>query len=205
MLSHARVLFCVCVLLCAITVGVNAQDKQAKDDNNANRPNYEISLQLLASTGINERGELPITLAPIEKKLEREFGKNNYRLALNLAYQVSQGGGLDVSEIIPFSQNLAEDKSYNFYKLWVNGINSNATGKMQISILGFEMRALPIATSPQDKDGFPGIKFVFIPLSVAPNEPTIIGTTTNLRPDRLLVLVLTVKPVPTDTGQTTQK
>jgi len=199
MFLHARMFLCVYALLCFSVVTVNAQDNQPKNENNANRPNYEISLQLLVSTQNGERQELPSALTPIEKKLKNDFGKNNYRLAMNLLNRVSEKGGLEISGVSPFSQNLPEDKSYNFYKLTLKGIKSNGMGEMQFDMLQFGLQVPLVNYVAQDGKSVPVTNYQNLgisahPLSVVFNEPTIIGTMTTSRPDELIVLVLTVKP-----------
>ncbi|MEP6923082.1 MAG: hypothetical protein ABI954_01345 [Pyrinomonadaceae bacterium] len=213
MLLHARTLFCACaLLLCASIMAVNAQeDSQSKNENNANRPSYEVSLQLLVSTQNGERDELlPSSLAVIEKKLKSDFGKSNYRLAMNLINRVSERGSLEISGVSPFSQNLPEDKSYNFYELNLSGIKSNTAGEMQFDQLRFGLR-LPLVTYvAQEGKSIPITSYQNLgisarPVSVAFNEPTIIGTMTTPRPNELIVLVLTVKPSDAKTNLSAKK
>ena len=210
MLLHARMLFCVCALLYVSVIAVIAQDNQSKNDNNTNRPNYEISLQLLVSTQNGERDELPNTLAPIEKKLKNGLGNNNYRLAMNLLNRVSEKGVLEISGVSPFSQNLPDDKSFNFYELTLSGIKSNGAGEMQFDHLQFKLRLPLITYVAQDGKSIPITNYQNLgisarPLGVVFNEPTIIGTMTTSRPNELIVLVLTVKPEDSKTNLSAKK
>jgi hypothetical protein len=197
-------------MLCALTVVADAQDNLPKNDNNANRPNYEISLQLLVSVQNNERDELPAALSQIERKLKNDFGKSNYRLAMNLLNRVSERGVLEISGVSPFSQNLPDDKSYNFYELTLNGMKSNGESEMQFDLLRFSLR-IPLTTYvAQDGKSIPITNYQNLgitarPVSVAFNEPTIIGTMTTSHPNEQIVLVLTVKPDVTKNSLTAKK
>jgi hypothetical protein len=186
--------------------GASAQDENAaRPAVQANRANYEVVVQLLKSVDAAERSNLPANLAPVARKLKSDFGATSeYRVLTTLVNRVSEKGQLEIKSLSPFDQlqNQSDRNLLTFYDLSLNGIQSNQTDANQahLDFLRFGIRVpILVAQTAQDGKSVPVYNYEQLgitakPLSVAYNEPTVVGTLTTARLGELLILVLTVKP-----------
>ncbi len=156
------------------------------------------------SSSIQANNKLPETLQPIEKKLRADFGASNYQLALTLLNRTTENAFVEVRGVNSYQQSQsatqAADASPTFYNFNLNGIRPNPAkpGELSIADLRFNLRVPVAQTSTADGKNFSVINYEQIgisakPLSIALNEPTVVGTLTTSRPNELIVLVLTVK------------
>lgn len=197
----------VCLIFAAFAIfaqTANAQDSRPNSDAQINKASYEVRLQLLVSSNTQANNKLPENLQPIEKKLREDFAANNYQLALTLLNRTTENAFIDVKGVNSYQQTQsstqAPDASPTFYNFNIIGIKPNSAkpGELSIANLQFGLR-IPIAqTTINEGKSFSTVSYEQIgisakPLSIALNEPTVVGTLTTSRPNELIVLVLTVK------------
>jgi hypothetical protein len=200
MLSHARTLFLCLLTLVFLQPSIYAQDTAPPkaDVQTTSRASYEVLLQILISSETAASEKLPAALADVEKKLRSEFGQRSYRLASTLLNRVSERGTLEVKGVGTFFESA--NSQPNFVEFLAVGLKPIEEDTIQIDNFRFGIR-LPVATQIISQDGKTNQVFNYEntgitarPLSVAANQPTIIGTMTTSRLNELIVLVLTVKP-----------
>lgn len=171
-----------------------------KTPETGNRESYEIVLQILKSANSDEKNnQIPDNLQPIVKKLRSNFGAGDYNLMLTLLNRVSERGNLEIKAVNPFNQQQTDVKSLGFYDLTLNGIRPARADEITVDFLRFGIRVPVLTYAANNGNSLPETRYEQLgitarPLSVAINEPTVVGTLTTARPNELLVLVLTVKP-----------
>lgn len=192
-------LFLFLFALSATHVFAQTDNKQMQAD-----PCYEVVLQLLmASNNTGEKTSLPPTLSGTVKKLKTLYTFSDFRLTTTFLQRTTNSVEYK-SLLTEFNQ--ITDKNYPVFSDWsLKGLRHipNAQGRnvLQFDMFRFGMR-IPIVRSGVNESGNPQSSVVYDSTGVTTtrfnvnvNEPTVIGSLTTSKPDELLFLVLTVKPV----------
>jgi hypothetical protein len=168
-------------------------------------PCYEVTLQLLiSSNNATEKNSVPTSLSNVVKKLKTNYNFSDYRLATTFFQRTSDS--IEYKSLLnDFIQN--QDKNTPVFSEWtLNNLRnmSNAQGQNVIQFGSFRFGArIPVVTgNVKDESGklnpivnYESIGITTTRFSLSENEPTVIGSLATAKPDELMFLVLTVKPV----------
>ena len=168
-------------------------------------PCYEVILQLLtASNNAAEKNSVPTALSNVVKKLKPNYNFSDYRLTTTFLQRTSDS--IEYKSLLnDFIQN--QDKNMPVFLDWTmrNLRNmANAQGRNVIQFESFRFGArIPVVTGNfKDESGkssplinYEQIGITTTRVSLSENEPTVIGSLATSKPDELMFLVLTVKPV----------
>ena len=182
---------------------VSAQDETKNNQSAAEqstRQSYEVTLQLLQASDAPNESNNQTAPAAIQRKIKSEFGFNNSRIVLNVFSRMSGEGRFEMRGVLPFAFDLQNNQT-SFYELTINTGSANRTPRQLPVEMRFGFR-LPVITGNIEKDGksrpvynYEQTGITLNPVRLNFNEPTVVGTMTTARPNELLILVLTVKPV----------
>jgi hypothetical protein len=169
---------------------------------------YEVVLQVLiaSNTAADKSVPVPQTLSNVVKKLKTNYTFSIYRLTSTYFQRVANRGNI-------YSNSISNEPNQNqdifspvFSDLALNGLQNmpNANGQNSISIENFRFgQKVPIKTA-DFKDGsgksnsvvnYEHVGLQMQKLNLSVNMPTIIGSLLTSKPDEMMFLVLTIKPV----------
>jgi hypothetical protein len=168
-------------------------------------PCYEVILQLLiASNNAAEKNSVPPTLSNVVKKLKNDYNFSDYRLATTFLQRTSDS--IEYKSLLnDFTQN--QDKYAPVFSEWTlrnlrNMPNPQGRNVIQFENFRFGARVPVITGNAKDESGksSPVINYEQVGItttrfSLSEKEPTVIGSLATSKPDELMFLVLTVKPV----------
>jgi hypothetical protein len=164
---------------------------------------YEIVLQvLIASNNPSSSAAVPATLTNAVKKLKTLYAYSDYRVSATFLQRTSNN--VEYKSLLnDFNQN--SDRAFPVFSDWqLRGLRNlpNAQGRntLQFEVFHFGAR-VPVITGIRDDSGktaainYESIGITTSKFSLSENEPTIVGSLSTSKPDELMFLVLTVKPV----------
>ena len=168
-------------------------------------PCYEVMLQILtASNNAVEKNSLPTALSNIVKKLKTNYNFTDYRLTTTFLQRTSDS--IEYKSLLnDFVQN--QDKNMPVFLDWTmrnmrNMPNSQGRNVIQFESFRFGARIPIISGNSKDESGkslpianYESIGITTTRVNLNENEPTLIGSLATAKPDELMFLVLTVKPV----------
>ena len=192
--------FLFLLALSATNAFAQTDTKQTQTD-----PCYEVILQVvIASNNAAEKNALPPTLSNVAKKLKTLYAFSDYRLTTTFLQRTSNS--IEYKSLLnDFSQN--QDKSTPVFSEWaLRNLRSlpNSAGRQSLQFEMFKFGARVPVTTERTKDesgkmipvvNYESIGIVTTRFSLNENEPTVIGSLATSKPDELMFLVLTVKPV----------
>jgi len=169
---------------------------------------YEVLLQVLtgSNTATDKSVAAPQTLSDVLKKLRVNYSFSNYRLTSTYFQRVGNRGSASSNSISNEPNQSQDVYAPIFSNLWLGGMENmpNANGQNSISIQNFRFgQKVPIKTA-DFKDGSGksnsvvnyeqvGLSMERLKLNI--NVPTIIGSLATSKPDEMMFLILTIKPV----------
>ncbi len=168
-------------------------------------PCYEVILQLLtASNNAADKNSVPTALSNVVKKLKTNYNFTDYRLTTTFLQRTSDS--IEYKSLLSdFVQT--QDKNMPVFLDWTmrnmkNMPNAQGRNVIQFESFRFGVR-IPVTTgNVKDESGksSPIINYYSIGItttrsSLNENEPTLIGSLATAKPDELMFLVLTAKPV----------
>lgn len=167
---------------------------------------YEVVLQILiASNNLAEKNATPPpTLANTVKKLKTLYTFSDYRLTTTFLQRTSNS--IEYKSLLnDFSQN--QDKPAPVFSEWsLRNLRDFPTsnGRKALQFEGFKFGARVPVTTERIKDesgktvpvvNYESVGITTSRFSLNENEPTIVGSLATSKPDELMFLILTVKPV----------
>ncbi|MGI8639806.1 MAG: hypothetical protein ACR2MG_07610 [Pyrinomonadaceae bacterium] len=159
-------------------------------------PSYEVVLHILtASNNTGDKTSVPQSLSNVVKKLKNTYLFSNYHL--DSTYLQRTAGSIELKSVSSATNQNQETSTPIFSEWMLGGLRSfpNTAGKNLIQFQNFRFgQRVPIRTSAgvvnYEQTGITLQKF-----GVSENVPTVIGSLTTSKPDELMFLVLTVRPV----------
>lgn len=203
-MNKPKFIFKFFLFLLALSAGNTFAQTDTKQPPQAD-PCYEVVLQvLIASNNAPEKNAVPPTLSNVIKKLRTLYAFSDYRLTTTFLQRTSNW--IEYKSLLnDFSQT--QDKTAPIFSEWSlrnlrNLPDSNGRKTLQFEMFKFGAR-VPVTTERvKDESGktapvvnYEAIGISTTRLSLNENEPTIVGSLTTSKPDELMFLVLTVKPV----------
>ncbi len=197
--------FLFLLVLSAGNTFAQTETKQPQAD-----PCYEVVLQILiASNNAAEKNAVPPTLSNVVKKLKTLYAFSDYRLTTTFLQRMSNS--IEYKSLLnDFSQN--QDKtspafSEPVFSEWSlrnlrNLPSANGRNSLQFELFKFGTR-IPVMTERVKDEGgktvpvvsYESVGITTTRFSLNENEPTVIASLATSKPDELMFLVLTVKPV----------
>jgi hypothetical protein len=186
-LSVAALLF---ICLTAFT------DSFAQTQSKQFEPSYEVFLQIItASNTAGNKTPVPQSLSGVVKKLRNNYSFSGFQL--DSTYLQRTSGSIEFKSVSN-ALNQNQDNFAPIFSDWaLLGLRSlpDAQGKKSIQFQSFRFgQRVPVKTSA----GVVNYERVGITLQsfgVSENVPTVLGSLSTAKPDELMFLVLTVKPV----------
>ena len=168
-------------------------------------PCYEVILQLLtASNNVAEKNSVPTALSNVVKKLKTNYNFTEYRLTTTFLQRTSDS--IEYKSLLnDFIQN--QDKNMPVFLDWTmrnlqTMPNDQGRSVIQFETFRFGARIPVITGNVKDESGklspitnYEQIGITTTRSSLYENEPTVIGSLATAKPDELMFLILTVKPV----------
>jgi hypothetical protein len=199
--------FALVFLLFGASSPLFGQESTAQVPSAVDRTNLEVQLNVIvASSESTVKATMPQALEPIVRQLRQTLPYTNYNLAVTYTNRVKGGArteskGILASEMI-FGQSLSGPPCFYEYsmtavRLTVDGPNQ----AVEIPLFRFGFR-LPIPIVMNRSEGTAAASFnyenaqVMTELSIREATPTLVGTMTTMKPNQLLVIVITVKRAP---------
>ncbi len=171
-------------------------------------PSYEVLLQvLIASNSATDKSvAVPQTLSDVVKKLRVNYSYSNYRLTSTYFQRVANKGNTSSNSISNEPNQNQDVYAPVFSDLALSGLQNmpDANGQNSISIQNFRFgQRVPIKTANYKDEGgksnsvvnYEQVGLTMQKLNLAVNMPTIIGSLLTSKPDEMMFLVLTIKPV----------
>ncbi len=169
-------------------------------------PSYEVVLQVLiaSNTASDKSVAVPQTLSNVVKKLKTNYTFSNYRLASTYLQRVANTGDMQFKGV---SNEPNQNVYAPIFSEWMLGRLMNmpdSNGQNSISIQNFRFgQRVPIKTASfKDENGksndvtnYESVGLTMQKLSLPLNMPTTIGNLSTSKPEEMMFLVLTVKPV----------
>ena len=186
--STAAFLF-VCLLSLTNSLAQASNEPQAKTS-------YEVVLQVItASNNPIDKPSVPQSLSGVVKKLKNSYSFSNFRL--DSTYLQRTSGSIEFKSV----SNTMNQNQENFTPIFSDwslvGIKSfpGGQGKNSIQFQSFRFgQRVPVKTS-NGVVNYEQIGIVLQSFGVSENVPTVVGSLSTAKPDELMFLVLTVKPV----------
>lgn len=189
--------FLVCLFSCADSFA-QAQNKPQTE------PSYEVVLQVLtASNAGSEKAAVSQTLSNVIKKLKTNYAFSNYRVSSTYLQRVAGTGNMDFRGVSNEANQNVIAPVFSEWRISQLLVLPDAKGREAISIRGFRFgQRVPIKTGAIDDNekgnaviNYEQIGLTMEKLNLPVNTPTVIGTLSTPKPDELMFLILTVKPV----------
>ena len=167
-------------------------------------PSYEVVLQvLIASNAAPDKSvAVPQTLSNVLKKLKTNYSFSNYRLDLTYLQRVTNTGNIELRSVSNASNQDVYAPIFSEFTLGQLMNLPDAKGQNSISIQNFRFgQRVPIRTGGGESGksnvavNYDQIGLSMQKVSLPVNAPTVVGTLSTSKPDELMFLVLTVKPV----------
>jgi len=169
-------------------------------------PSYEVVLQVLiaSNTAADKSVAVPQTLSNVVKKLKTNYPFSNYRLNLTYLQRIADTGNIELRSV---SNEPNQDIYAPVFSEFTLGQLQNlpdAKGQNSISIQNFRFgQRVPIKSAsyttesgkPNSVVNYDQIGLSMRKLNLSENTPTVVGTLSTSKPDELMFVVLTVKPV----------
>ncbi len=167
-------------------------------------PCYEVILQILvASNSASEKSSLPPSLSNVVKKLKINYSYSDYRLSTTFLQRTSNS--VEYKSLLSDFTGLKDNNAPVFSEWSLRNLKNlpTAAGRSAIQFDGFRFgMQIPVVSSSREENGktVPSIIYHSTGISttrfnMSESEPTIIGSLTTSKPDELMFLILTVKPV----------
>ncbi len=193
-------IFLFLLALSATSIFAQTDNKQLQAD-----ACYEVVLQILiGSDNASEKNAVPPTLSTAVKKLKTLYAFSDYRLTTTFLQRTS--GSIEYKSLLN-GFGINQDKNTPVFSDWSlrnlrNLPGANARRTIQFDSFRFGAR-IPVVTGGfQSESGktapivnYEQIGVTTMRLSLNENEPTVVGSLATSKPDELMFLVLTVKPV----------
>jgi len=193
--------FLVCLLSLTTSFAQTPAGQQSE-------PNYEVILQVLiaSNTAADKAVAAPQTLSNIVKKLRTNYSFSNYRLTSTYFQRGGSRGNISSSSISNEPNQNQDVYAPIFSNLSLSGLQNmpGTNGQNSISIQQFKFgQRVPIKTADfKDGSGKPNsvvnyeqIGLTMDRFNLPANVPTVIGSLLTSKPDEMMFLVLTIKPV----------
>ena len=160
-------------------------------------PSYEVILQVLvASNNAADSKAVPQALAGVVKRLKTTYLFSSYQLTSTYLQRAANTGNVDFKSLSGFPPQNQENYAPTFLEWKIGHFRSlpNEKGEslIQLQDLRFGQR-IPIKLG--NAVNYEHIGLLLHKLSLPENVPTVIGSLSGSRPDELMFLVLTFKPV----------
>jgi hypothetical protein len=193
--------FLFILALSATNIFAQTETKQPQAD-----PCYEVVLQILiASNSASEKNAVPPpALSNVVKKLKTLYAFSDYRLTTTFLQRMSNS--IEYKSLLSdSSQN--QDKTAPTFSEWsLRNLRNlpNAAGRKSLQFETFKFGArIPVTTGQVKEEGgksvpvlnYESVGITTTRFSLSENEPTVIASLGTSKPDELMFLVLTVKPV----------
>ena len=169
-------------------------------------PSYEVVLQVLiaSDTATDKSAAVPQALSNVVKKLKTNYSFSNYRVASTYFQRVANTGDMQFKGV---SNEPNQDIYAPVFSEWSFGqlINMpDSKGQNSISIQNFRFgQRVPVKTANFNGESgksnsvlnYEAVGLTMQKLSLPLNTPTTIGNLSASKPDEMMFLVLTIKPV----------
>ena len=177
----------------AIFLSFHAQAfAQENKDVKLAEPSYEVVLQVLVASNAGDSDEMPLSLAPVVRKLKNTFPFTGYRVTGTYLNRVENGGTIENRSLIQETSASTAPTFQNWSLYGLKKVDSSG-GQNLIQVNTFQYGTkFPIQTGQTVSYDDTGLKI--IRLNLIENTPTIIGTMNASKTNGLIVLVLTVRP-----------
>lgn len=170
-------------------------------------PSYEVVLHILtASNAAADKNSVPPALSNVVKNLKNTYAFSNYKLTSTYLGRIANTGNFEF-KIVSNEANQNQENYVPVFSEWSlvalrNFLNEKGQNSIQFQSFRFGQR-VPIRTaSLKDESGktsniinYEQIGLTMQKFSVPENVPTTVGSLSTAKPDELMFLVLTVKPV----------
>lgn len=167
---------------------------------------YEVLLQVLiaSNTASDKSAAVPQTLSNVVRKLKTNYSFANYSLNSTYLQRIANRGNLEFKGV---SNEPNQDIYAPVFSEFILGQLQNspdANGQNSISIQNFRFgRRVPVKTADYKNESgksnsvvnYESVGLSMLRLNLSLNTPTIIGNLSTSKPDELMFIVLTVKPV----------
>lgn len=169
-------------------------------------PSYEVVLQVLiaSNSAVDKSVAAPQTLSNVIKKLKTNYTFSNFRLASTYLQRVANTGDMQF-------KGVSNEPNQNVYtpvfSEWTLGRLTSmpdSGGQNSISIQNFRFgQRVPVKTASYKDDSgksndvtnYESVGLTMHKLSLPVNVPTAVGNLSTAKPEEMMFLVLTVKPV----------
>lgn len=182
----------ICLLSCANSFAqLENQPKQSE-------PNYEIILHVLtASNNATDRTAVPQSLSNVVKKLKTNYSFSDYRLDSTYLERVTGKAGFEFKSVSgAASQN--QGNNVPVFADWSISVLQSLLNEKGRSLIQFQSfrygQRVPVRTS-SDVVTYEQIGLTLQKLNLPENIPTVVGSLSTSKPDEMMFLVLTVKPM----------
>jgi len=192
-------------LVCLVSLTTSFAQTPTKQPSEAS---YEVLLQvLIASNTVADKSVVvPQTLSDVVKRLKVNYSFSNYRLTSTYFQRVANRGNTSSNSISNEPNQNQDVYAPIFSDLALNGLQTmpDANGQNSISIQNFRFgQRVPIKTANhKDESGksnsvvnYEQVGLTMQKLNLPVNMPTIIGSLLTSKPEEMMFLILTIKPV----------
>jgi hypothetical protein len=197
-MNKPKIAFPITAFLFVYLLSLTNSFAQTENQPKQAEPSYEIVLQtLIASNDTAVKSAVPQTLSNVVKKLKANYSFSDYHLTSTYLERVTNTANFEFKGVSSVSDQNQENYAPLFSE-WSLGVlrslpNEKGRNSIQFQRFRFGQR-VPVKTSAGVVN-YEQIGLTLDKLSLPENIPTIIGSLATSKPEELMFLVLTVKPV----------